>query len=226
MSRVVDWDLKRSTQWNRFGRKLGGVWDKPSTTSVAKAAWSGVKYLRTLVNSEVHKHDVTPTSQAVGTTATIVQLNAIAQGDTAAQRTGNSLLAKYLSLKLYLTMNASATQTLVRIIIFMDKQQVADTAPATTDLLQSNSTLSFLSNNAAGRFQVLKDYLINLDLASHSSWRNKYYKSFAGRNLHCKFNGVNNTDINKNGVYLLMLSSEATNTPTLTYSSRFGFHDN
>jgi len=220
------WKMRRGMQWGRFGKKLGNVYEKRDVNSVAQAAWSGVKYLRTLVNSEVHKHDVGPTSQTVGTTATIVQLNAIAQGDTAAQRTGQSILAKYLAIKFSLTTHATPQQTLVRIILFMDKQQVADTAPGTTDLLSSNSTFAFLNNQASGRFQVIKDWFVEVDPASKPCRTWKFYKKYAGSNLHCKYNGVNNTDIQKNGIYLLMLSSEATNTPTLTYATRFGFHDN
>lgn len=231
------WSRRRKRQFVRMGGKALAAYQRPSVGSIAKAAWSGVKYLRTLVNSEVHKHDVAPTSQAIGTTATIIQLNAIAQGDTVSSRTGNSILAKYLAVKMSLAIHGSATNTVVRLIIFIDHQQIADTAPGTTDLLNSNSTLAHIQTNTVGRFEVIKDWFITLDSASRASFTTQLYKNFAGRTqrgryydsgtgLHCKFNGTGSTDIQSNGIYFLMLSSEATNTPTLTYSARFGFHDN
>jgi len=224
--KAMVWSARRSRQWGRFGGRLGKVWDKPTTTNVAKAAWSGVKYLRTLVNSEVHKFDVGVTTTTPSTTAVITQLNAIAQGDLSSNRTGNSLLLKYLTMRVAVLASTSANQTLLRIIVFFDKQQIADTAPATTDLLSVNSTLAFLNNNAAGRFQVIDDRFINLDNLSKKSMHYKYYKSFAGSNIHCKYNGAASTDIQKNGLYVAFISNEATNTPSVTGLIRLGYHDN
>jgi len=220
------WSARRSRQWGRFGGRLGKVWDKPTTTNVAKAAWSGVKYLRTLVNSEVHKFDVGVSTTTVSNAGQIIQLNAIAQGDTAAQRTGNSILAKYLAGKFTILASSAATQTLFRFILFIDRQQVSDTAPAVTDILSSASTMSFLNNSQAGRFQVLEDKLFTYDVLQKRTSLWKYYKSFAGSNLHVKFNGTAATDIQKNGIYMLLLSSEAVNQPQIIYSTRFGYHDN
>lgn len=220
------WSARRRKQGGRAAGKVLKAFGDPTPANMARAAWSGVKYLRTLINSEVHKVDNGPTSQAIGTTATIVHLTGIAQGDTASGRTGNSILMKYMSLKFFLTINASATASLVRIVIFVDKQQVSDTSASTTDILQSNSTVAFLNNSQAGRFMILKDYFVALDSAGKPSRTMKWFKSFAGKDFHVKYNGAAGTDIQQNGIYILMLSSEATNTPTLTYNIRVAWHDN
>jgi hypothetical protein len=219
------WGKRRSKQFSRFAGKSAAAFTAPSTAGIAKAAWSGVKYLRTLVNSEVHKADVGVTTTTINSTGTITLLNGLAQGDTALNRTGNSVMATYLSLKCAVLGNAVATQTIVRLIIFIDKQQIADTVPAITDILSTSSPLSFYNNAMAGRFEVLDDKMLQFDVLTNRSYVYKFYKKF-GASTHVKYNGVNATDIQKNGMYFLILGTEGTNTSQIVWNSRFAYHDN
>lgn len=219
------WSKRRSRQFSRFTGKTVSAVAAPSVAGIAKAAWSGVKYLRTLVNSEVHKADIGVTTTTINSTGTITLLNGLAQGDTSLNRTGNSVLAKYLSLKVCILGNAVATQTIVRMIVFVDKQQVADTAPGVTDILASSSPVAFYNNAMAGRFQILDDKMLQFDILTNRSYVYKVYKKF-GDSIHVKFNGVNATDIQRNGMYFLILGTEGTNTSQVVWNSRFAYHDN
>lgn len=200
----------------RWGNRAMGAW------ALAKAAWSGVNYIRGLVNSEVHKFSssATPTVDSSGS---VTHLTAIAIGDTASTRTGNSIFVRYLYPQYTLTLNASATDTFVRLIFFYDTQQVADTAPTVANVLESVSHLSSLNNDNKGRFQILADRRYSLQAVDVTSMIRKLYLPLK---LHINYNGSAGTDQQKNALYLLAISNEATNVPTLSINWRVGFHDN
>jgi hypothetical protein len=223
-SKVAYWNNRRTRQWSRFGGRLGKVYNKPSTANVAKAAWSGVKYLRTLVNSETLRFDISASGTAVSDSGGVVHLSALVEGDTVSGRTGNSVLAKGLSFRARIVSNSSSSATLCRLMLVCDKQQISDTSPGVTDILDVASPLSHLSTNASGRFDVLFDQVYQFDnLSRRAFYINKYVNI---NKYHLRYNGTSGTDIQKNGMYLLYVSTENTNTPVLDYRNRFSYHDN
>lgn len=231
MSRWVDpqhktnyWNARRANQWKRFGGRIGKAYEQKSVGSVARAAWSGVKYLRTLVNSEVHKVDFTNNGTA-SNTPTILNLTGIAQGDGIADRSGNSILVSYLSVRLWLSMNALASNSVIRVIVFCDKQQIADTAPTAADVLSvSSNVLSHYNATKVGRFQIIADKCLKMNLASAN--QSQVIKIARKWNKHMRYNGTAATDIEKGGLYVLVMSNEPVNTVAFAYSIRLGYHDN
>lgn len=225
VSKSEYWSARRGRQWNRLGGRVGKLYDKPSVGNMAKAAWSGVKYLRTLVNSEVHKLDTlfSNGSNALSNSGFVGHLSGIAQGDAINQRTGNSVLASYLSMKLNLINNATAVQLFGRFIIFRDLQQVGDTTAAVTDVLESASPTAFYNASNVGRFQVLWDYMWSTDSTGHGVLN---MKKNIRLNKHIRFNGTASTDIQKGGLYILALGDQAVNVPVYAMRFRIGWHDN
>lgn len=217
------WRDRRRKQGSRALRKAAAAYSQPSVEGIAKAAWSGVKYLRTLVNSEVHKRETGPASQAISTTPTVFHLTAISQGDLDTDRTGLSIYLSYVSLRLYFSVHASATSSIVRVILVQDKQQIGDTTPGMADVISSASTLAHYNNNTVGRFTIMMDETFWLD---QGMYRTHIIKKFKKINSHVRFNGTSSLDIQKQGLYLMMISTEATNTPTMNYSVRTAWHDN
>jgi len=216
------WRKRQSKQFSRFTGKSVSAFTQPSVGGIAKAAWSGVKYLRTLVNSEVHKLDGTETN-AITSSGAVVHLSGIAQGDTVSGRTGNSVLTKYLSYRHIIVINASATTTHIRVIIFRDNQQVSDTSPAVTDVLNTASCTSFLNAANAGRFQILSDKFIRLAAQGPQS---VFQKVNLNENKHIRFNGTSGSDVQKGGLYALFLSDQGTNTAGQEFRWRLAYHDN
>lgn len=217
------WARRRSKQGRRAFGKAVSAFQKPSVGSIAKAAWSGVKYLRTLVNSEMQKLDIGPTSASISSTPTVIHITAIPQDDSVSGRTGNSILLSYVFIRGFLAVNASATSTLMRVLLVQDTQQIGDTTPGYTDVLNSSSTVANMNLSTVGRFQILMDKNFWLDTGNFKTYKiQKYFKI----NQHVRYNGTASTDIQKNGIYLMLCSSEPTNTPTFTYSVRIGWHDN
>lgn len=191
--------------------------------TIAKKAWAATKYLKGLVNAEKKFHDVSFTLTP-STTASTQSFHAIAQGDASSDRNGNSLLAKYLRIRLNFAPHASEQSTLVRVLVVQDKHQVADNPPSYSDVVDSTGAGidSFLNSNTVGRFRVLHDrkYRVANDLPDVT-------KNLALKiNNHVRYNGTTTADIQKNGLYMFLVSDQATNTPTITGVGRLSYYDN
>lgn len=199
--------------WMRYGAKAGGL---------AYRAYKGFRYLRSLINVEHQKIDFNLGATGVTTTPVVTQMTAVAVGDSEGSRTGNSILCKYLYQKLTVRLNASANYSRLRYVVVRDKQQVGDTAPSWTDVYESTSTTSLLNKNTVGRFDILYDRCFDLDANNPQYLVDKYIRL----NSHARYNGTASTDIQKGGIWVMYVSDELTNNPTLSYNNRLMYIDN
>lgn len=206
----------------RYRKKNPYVSTAAKYAGMAYTAYKGVKYLKGLVNSEKHFRDFN-SATSIDDSGQIFVFTTIAQGDDVGDRNGNSILVKGLFGRLSFDKHASATSTYIRVIFFREDQQVADTAPGVTDVLETSAFDSALNLDTRGRFKILKDMVVTLDSAKNT---NAFKKFNIVINKHMKFNGSANTDIQKGGLYMLMISNEATNTPTIGAKVRISYHDN
>jgi len=209
-----------------YGRKRASVpWynRKYNVMDVAKQAWKGVKFIKGLINVEKRYFDVDGTAgTSVSSSGTVIPLSQIAAGNDVNNRSGNSILAKTIYMRLECAIHASASQTSVRVMIVKDMMNTGST-PAVTDILQSAGTLLPLNVDNTSRWQVLLDkvYTLTVDGIERLA-----IKKFLPINDHIKFTGTAATDEYKNNMYMLLVSSEPTNTPSVAYYSRLGFYDN
>lgn len=201
---------------------------KYSVGDLARYAYSGVKRLKRLVNVEQKKADtnigLTPTDAKTDTTY-VSHLTAIAQGDTDQTRSGNSIKPLSLYVQGFVSKHASATATTVRMLIVRDKMQTADSIPGTGTIIDSDAGYQInapLNNETVGRFDILKDVKILVD----SQTPKRLFKYFITLDGHIRYNGATSGDIQKNGLFCCLVSDEATNTPTVAYTSRLTFADN
>lgn len=189
---------------------------------LASAAWRGVRYIKGLVNSEMFNvtlnADATPSSSG-----SVVHLTAIAQGDGSGSRTGNSIFVRKVYGNFNVKQHATAAYTSYRLILFMDTQQVGDTSPAVTDVLESTRVTSYLNPNTTGRFSILWDRRFTTEDNGNETRMLKFYKNMRH---HVRYNGSATSDVQKGGLYLLLLSDQATNTPTVSYEIKVAYHDN
>lgn len=191
---------------------------------IASKALAGVNTLRGIINSErlfyADHSTYNPT-----TTATITHMSQIAQGDGNGARTGNSVLAKSIQFNMSVSKHPTATLTFTRVMFFIDKRQVADTAPVIGDLLVSASTVALKNTQAvlANRFEVIYDKTFHLSSTGQAT---DIDKGFFELHHHIIYNGSAVSDIDKGGIYMLTLSNEATNTPTQIISYRLSYYDN
>lgn len=215
------------------GRKKRGTrsvsfWNrKYSVRDVAEAAYKGVKYIKGLVNSELYKLDIVgATSTFYSDGSAVTHMTPVAQGDGPAARTGNSILAKYLTIHGVATRTTSgdAVQQ-CRIVIVMDRQNIADeTNPGYSTVFTSASPNALINVDTAGRFTILYDNVFTLDTVKQLS---KSFKINIPLNKHIRYNGTASTDIQKNSIWLMTISTQTvSNQPVFTYAARLGYHDN
>lgn len=193
--------------------------------ALAKSAWSGLQVIRGLVNSEMFHSDQ---DCSLGSNQNaIFHITALAQGDNVNGRTGNSVLLKSLSMNGFAYVNASTTtNTRYMLALVKDTQQVSDTTPAIGDIFENPlSPHTFLKTGNLGRFKVLwrRQYTLDSNSAGNNA---RQHKQFFKLNFHCRYNGTSASDQQRNGVYLVMITSEPSNYPSITLSTRINYHDN
>lgn len=191
--------------------------------STASKALSVAYAVKRLVNVEKKKHTI-QYSTTPSTSGSLQAASQIAQGDSEIQRDGNSVKATLFSLNYTLTQHASATATFARVMMIRDNQQIADTTPAVIDVLQSPSDInSFLNPSTVGRFTIFYDQIHALSSNGNHTVSKRVNIPMQS---HIRFNGSASTDVQKGGLYILQLSSEATNAPTLNGTLRVAYVDN
>lgn len=205
----------------RKPNKIGAV--ASSAFNIAKAAWSGIKFIKGLVNVEKHKLD-TAFSTTFATTAGVSLINAIATGDGEGARTGNSILMKYAYLYFNMARNASSTAStdFVRVVCVVDKEQVGDTTPGYDAVFESQAPLAMINKLNVGRFSILYDKTFNITANNPAIT----IKEMIPLNMHARYNGTASTDIEKNGVYIMFIGTNGTNVPTFQGNVRLAYYDN
>lgn len=199
---------------------------KYSAADIAKTALWGVNKLRGLVNSELYKWDVVETGAIITSSQSSysARLAAIAQGDGDNARTGNSIFARSLNIRGQVIYNSAGTSPeFLRVMVILDTQQVGDQTPNIMDVLENNGYNSHLLKSTVGRFKVLFSSIYEVDSVNNLS---RSFNINLPMRHHIRYNGTAGTDMQKGGLYIMAISSEATNGPTFRFDSRLSYHDN
>lgn len=208
--------LSKSTRYMNTAQKALAT----GTTALALA-----RQIKGLVNVEHHRHIISSSSTSITNTGSVLPLHGISQGDNKADRTGNSIMTKYISGKLLFTHNsASPSSSVIRLIYFIDTQQIGDSIPFVTDVLESASTTAPLNRNTIGRFRILKQEYIIMHPNSTEAVVKKIYTKTGSH--HVRYNGANATDIQKGGIFRLVISNHVANYPTYQGDEILMFIDN
>jgi hypothetical protein len=191
----------------------------------ALAVFKGASSL--LLNAEFKHIDAT-VAAAVSTTPSITALCVLAQGDTNITRDGNSIKCTGFDFRFFWSINASATNSLARLVIFIDTRNVG-AAPTATDVFASSTIALPNVDSQPNRFVILFDSTVSLVLAASSRQFVSSAMSLAAlRGVHFTFNGNAGTVADLRGACLFayVLSNEATNTPSVDLQCRTWFVDN
>lgn len=241
MGRSGKWWMRKGKQGLRVGK---------SVYQTAAAAYSLASGVAALVNSESKYFDTAITTPA-GSTAIVTCLNLIAQGIDVGQRIGNTIRVSQLNIRGQFTIagTAPAFGTRMRIIIFIERESSsAATPPTYLDLFTTNSLVApFNILNSAGRYRILYDKFITLDLDSRPTYYLKYFKKFTfGGKRGRRFNrrlvykpsrigghlirydsasgALGSTDTGN--LWMMYISDDNTNTPNVECVSRLRYYDN
>lgn len=157
----------------------------------------------------------------------------IAQGTGSSGRIGDSIYCKSVTLNVAMYYNTVTSPTqfcYVRMILFRDKQQVADTVPLTTMLLANTSSAALAITSPQtwvqrGRFDIIADKTVRMDFDNKPIYKfTRTYKL----GFTTLYNGSTADDIQKNGVYCSFFAWDPVGTnvkPLMAFWSRLKYTD-
>lgn len=159
-------------------------------------------------------------------------LDAIAQGDDATDRIGETIFLKRVIVRGYIRLNNSGSaQQFARIVVFHWNSTVGEssgsvTEPTVADIIPDKGTAlaawSFYSRANGGRFTILKDEVFAMD-ASNSA---KLFNYNIVINKRIKYPDSDTDNVPTNGIVgVIFLSSEDVNTPVVGFYSRSFYTD-
>lgn len=164
------------------------------------------------------KHNAISNSAAISTTGANYELSTITQGDTNNTRDGNVIYPTSAKVRMQMTQHASATQTFIRVIVY---KWISESPSGITDYLESAAIDSFKSEQNRYQSVTLFDKTYVLTNISTSAMFREFKVKLGGMIAYPEATGV----ANRNSIYMAVLSSEATNTPTVDWQSRLYFKD-
>lgn len=192
-----------------------------SAAFLAQQALRGVKQLRGIINSELHRKDSTATP-SVSTSGYIFTVSDIVQGDVYDNRQGNSILVKSLNIQGNIKWNTSATDSALTMWVIIDTQQASDTTPSIGDIFNGQGPHSILNAQTVGRYKIL----LKKHYSQDSSKQLVFVDEHMTMNHHVRYNGALASDIQKGGIYVVFISNRGTLSPQATIVSRLSYYDN
>nr|WAE42246.1 MAG: capsid protein [Cressdnaviricota sp.] len=212
-------NYRRKTYGSKSYRK-GSVWG--GVASVAKTALKTAKFVAGLVNAEYKVYDINASPVAINDNGTIYgPFCAPSQGLTYAQRSGDSIKLKDLTMRLQIFY--AGTTECIRIIIFLDKE---NSVAAGSDFLQftggGNAILSPKNYNNQYKTKTLMD--ITVKMTSY----NPIFKldKVIPLNMHTRFLSGTTTP-ETNAIKMLVIGQQSgTGATTCQYFSHSTYVDN
>lgn len=194
-----------------------------SDSSAGRLALAKVRKLER--KQEVKIHDIAVNTLAnVSNAGLIRDLALIAQGNTLDARDGDFIAPFLLNIRMNWTGDAAATTGVYRTIVLRDKQQEATVTPSVANVLASTSPLAQFNLLNRNRFKILYDRTFTgvNDAAIRQSWVQIIRLKLT---LPMQFRGAATTDIQKNGLYMIVIFNNNANMPDVTFSTRLFYND-
>lgn len=223
---------------------------KVVTGSKPKVAKAVKKYVKRIMDNDREdkyfdlSQVIASSTSATNNAGSVVNMTSVLQGITFAGRIGEVINAKSLEVRFdttscYQSSNVGGIPTLgtnLRVIIFQDHQIKSSTVPAVSDILETvvyNSPINHISLNAR-RLHILMDKIFELDPNVLDTFTGAYaiYTTQTSQMMHKKFkpsqkitftNATTGSDLNN--IYILYISDQATNSPSVNCYSRLIFED-
>ncbi len=168
--------------------------------------------------------DTTPT-----TTATVQNVSALISGAGAAGRNGDKVHAKSISFQGSYLKNGASVSTLMRFMIFRDNEGTT-TAPTLAEIFDSESDFFDNHQRSVGiqpmkRFTVIWDKMIVMNESFDGQATAGTWKMKKRLNFNILYSGAASTDEGKNSLWLMTISDEATNVPSVVGDIVFEYTD-
>lgn len=150
-------------------------------------------------------------------------VNAISEGTTAADRTGNEIRLKSLKIVGSLHWSSLGVNTSEATMwVIKDTQQVLGTAPTFGTVFEGYGNLSLLNSSNIGRFKILskKRFTYNKNVLSLPIDISVNHKDMVS-----KYSGSLSTSIQHSGVFIMIASNQALNVPAFSLHYRTTYTD-
>lgn len=151
----------------------------------------------------------------------------IPQGIGSSQRIGLKIKPLKLHFRITSVVNTTAIYNNVRLMIFQDLRQVDSSIPNITEVLESTgsatSYLSYVKWSNKSRWKQLYNKVYALD---DNSSDGNIFDTVTIKNLELmEFSDASLGSINKNGLFVLLISDSLLNTPVVSWSCRLTYTD-
>lgn len=208
--------------YKRRGQRRGKVYG-----AAAGQLWKDVKMLKELINVEFKVKDTVSSAAPDINGPALALLNGLTKGDDYNNRDGRQVRWKSIQGYARPYINASATHTTIRMIIFIDKQssETAATAASLLDVTSASAIDAFRNLSNRKRYVILKDRRVSLS-QDRPETVIKFYKKLDMKQVFDDSDTGGISDIATNSIYVLFASDEATNVPQIPYNFRLRFIDN
>lgn len=213
----------RAAKPDAVGQYASDAW------SLAKRTAVGLNEIRKLINIETKFLDTVQVSTNISTTGGAIVISEIAQGVTSQTRIGDSVKIQHIEVRGRVNVNPVAANSLVRVLVFRDLDG-SGVPPATSDVLELtgavSAPLSPYKYRNLQRFSVLYDEIFELQgtVQGTAGIPFIYSSAHSGHILYLGTTAASASD-GKGTLYVLAVSDEATNTPSLAFYSRITFTD-
>jgi len=224
---------KKGKQWRpknkppkSIGSRFGDMTMREASDYVGAAIKGGVELARRIWNVEEKMFDTTFAGTVITSTGSIQSLTLIPQGVNYNERTGQTVGANNLRLAISAVANATAVTNFLRVIVLIDTENAGATI-TTAGLFQSTAADIYLSpylNTTYERYKVILDE--HVWLTSGQVAMNKRYVFPLDFDVMYSTAAGSLAAGRENAIFVVLVSDNATNGPTVAFDARLNFVDN
>jgi len=213
---------KRGGNGDDVGKYFGDAW------SLAKRTASGLNEIRKLINVEEKVIEVDYASNTFDTSGDLVSISTVVQGLDYNQRVGNSIKLQEIEINARIFMNTTSGNTVYRFLVVRDLDGYG-TTPAVSDILangvgSATAPLAIKDFLNRKRFSILFDEMGTLSPQGERGVYITVKMEHAGHILYLGSTAAAASN-GKGSLYILVLSDETVNMPSLAFQSRVTFTD-
>lgn len=166
--------------------------------------------------------DFDSTNQTLDWDGLVYLVQTMTKGTDRDDRVGSCINCLYLSLNMVVTKHGTPESSQVKLWVVLDKMTDQQDPVPSNIIDDPHDLTTFRNMDNLKRFKILATRFINVN----EDYPEKFTK--VNLRLHCRtyFNTGNNgtvADIFKNPIFLIIVSSEETNTPTVRINTRFRY---
>lgn len=197
---------------------------KRYSKSAKSIATTALKLVKKSMNKVEVKNTDFSSNFTQGTTPIISPLHLITQGTSSVQRIGNKISAAGLSFRFYAYKHPSSIVNNIRVVIVQDTQQISDASTVSWLSVFSQTNVVALRNldTERHRFKILFDKSYQFSASTVGKPTTQHWIPIK---TPLYYNGSANSDIQKNGIYVLTYGDDNTNQAAIYYYARIYFTD-